>query len=619
MTQIYKIRMPVFIAGAVLAAGLILLMGQRFNYAIFLPSSYRVINIPLCFWIFYMTYLILAYKMFAAPAWPSTGYIKECVLLGFFVNLYVLLGNLVSALIDDRGQLSALYVVYIKSVFLVFTMAILYVAVKRIFIRKYDDPAKVLLYFPLAVVPIFLAIQNALLGHGGFLAMMTLSIIAGIGLTYIKISGFLLKAKSFFSKDRNIVVALFFLALIVRLIFGIILVDKTTQGPNGYNGFTFASDDGMTYDATAIKIMNDPTVLKKGEVIIWGHWDEMYSIFLSMLYRIFGRNFYIVVSVQAVFGALIPAVIFLIARMLFSRTVGIIAGTALSLKGGLIMLCSYMGHEAVWLSVLYLAIYMLTHYYKTNGDIGISWDIAIGLALGVLAIFRSIYLYFVPFVLMWETLFFKKIRMIRKAIHVIIIIAVFSLVIMSVMGIYHNRMSLFNENKAQIIWYNSRPVPPFHNLGNERLDPLGINLLRDPKGSLVIIAKHPVEFFKLAAQLYPLRIIGYLETYQFGFFDPIYMINPANMKNEFAPTLEFYFTVFFLAGIVLCFRKVGILSSPVYLLLAFHILLFAIILFQPSPRIKEISSPAIYLIGSYGAYMIFRSLTETEQGEKRRK
>jgi len=265
-----------------------------------------------------------------------------------------------------------------------------------------------------------------------------------------------------------------------------------------------------------------------------------------------------------------------------------------------------MGHEAVWLPILYLVLFVLTRYYKANGATGLMCDTITGLALGLLAGFRSLYFYFVPFIVIWEMLFFRKIKLFRKVVHCFIITALCACVLFGVMHIFNNKISVFNKNKAELLWYTSRPVAPFQYLGNERLDPLGINFLRDPKGSLIIIAKHPLEFFTLALKIYPLRVVAYLETYQFGFFDPLYMVNPANMKNEFAPTLEFYFTLFFVAGIIGCVFRRGALSSPIFLLLVFHLLFFAILLFQPSPRVKEISSPVIYLIGSFGATILFR-------------
>lgn len=610
MKQISLAKIQAYFISAAFAASFIFLLGQPFNYSTFLPSSYRVVNIPIYFWVSYLTYLIVTHRIFIVKAQPLSAYIKRGVLLGIFVNLYILLGNLIISLIDNRGQLSDLYLLYIELVFLVFTSTMVFMVAKELFPMKESGPTKVLLYFPLAVYPMCLLLQNLLLRYGSFAMLIGVFMIMGLSLTSIKMEALRRTGRKLFSKDINVIAVIFLLALIVRLIFGIILVDKTTHGPNGYDGYLRASDDGLTYDATANKILKDPAILNKGGVVLWGHWDEMYSIFLSVLYKVFGRNFYVLVSIQAILGAFIPVLIFAIGSMLFSRTVGVIAATLLSLKGGLIMLSSYMGHEAVWLPILYLAMFILTRYFKTNGSISIIWDIGMGFALGALIVFRSLYFYFVPFIIMWEMLFFRKIKFIRKMAHILIVTALCACVLFGVMRVFNNKISVFNKNKAELLWYTSRPVPPFQYLGNERFDPLGINFIKDPKGAFIIAAKNPLEFITLALKLYPLRVVAYLETYQFGFFDPVYMINPANMKNEFAPTLEFYFTLFFVVGMTGCVLRRGILSSPVFLLLVFHILFFAILLFQPSPRVKEISSPMVYLIGSFGAGMIFKYLTK---------
>ena len=105
-------------------------------------------------------------------------------------------------------------------------------------------------------------------------------------------------------------------------------------------------------------------------------------------------------------------------------------------------------------------------------------------------------------------------------------------------------LELVNRYKAKYVWLTENVTPTFSGLGNSRLDAMGINFFEDFRGSLAVIAKKPAQFTLLALKIYPLRIIAYLETYQFGFFDPIYLVNPVRMKNNFAPNLEFYFSVF---------------------------------------------------------------------------
>lgn len=602
-------RLPVLILSILYILGVISLLWQRFNYIFYIPTSYRVIYIPVCFWLFYLTYFSLVYKLFFAKELSFYHYIRKGIFPIFCLHLYILLGNLIIDLFNNQGLLSNIYFMYIKSVFLIFTTVIVTITGRAV-LNSSKDMEKMSFYIPLIISLLFFMIFNLCLKHFTFAAFVAASVPVGIAFSLTK--SYLLRAlsKKVLSKNLYIIIAIFIIAFIMRFSFGITLVNKTTHGTHGYDGYLYASDDGLTYDATALKILKDPSILMKGGVAIWGNWDEFYSIFLAMIYKLFGRNFYILTSIQSFLGSFIPVFVFLIGKMLFSRTVGIIAAISLSFKGGLIMLSAYMGHEAAWLPILYFLMFLMTGYFVRAGAMNVMRDLIMGITAGILCTFRSMYLYFLPFLWMWELLFFRKIKISRTLVHLSVITLLSLAVTLSVFHIFKNDIHLVNKDKAAILWYTSRPVPPFQFLGNERLDPLGINLFRDAKGSLLAIARHPVAFTTIALKIYPLRIVAYFQTYQFGIFDPVYMVNPANLANRFATTLEFYFTLFFIAGIIWCILKKGTMSSPIFILLVFHVLFYAIILFEPSPRVKETSTPFVYLIGSFGAYKIFKFLTQ---------
>lgn len=588
----------------------IFLLRAPFNYSLHVPSSYRIIYIPLYFWILYAFYFLATSILFLRKTPFIASYIKEGVVAVFFLHIYLLLGNLINQLFANQGLISGMYQFYIKFIFCIFTALIIFASVKFISIAAADKMREILIYSQYIFCAAWFFISNIFSHHVNFAISMALFAAAGWGANFICFKIKTIGPKEFFLKDSRVIITVFLIAFVARAAFGVVLVNKTISGPKGYDGYLYASDDGLTYDATANKILEDPSLLKAGHVEIWGHWDQFYSIFLALLYKIFGRNFYMLVTIQAFFGAFVPVFIFLIGRLLFQRPVALIAAFLLALKGGIIMLSSYMGHEAIWLPLLYLFILLLTFYFKKQGLLRAFYDVLMGLVLGILALFRSLYFYLLPYLCVWELLFFRKIRITKRMTHLAVITALSLSMVFGAFGIFNNKMKPINSEKAQILWHGSRLVPPFQYLGNERLDAIGVNYLCDPKGFIKTIVQRPFEFLILAAKIYPLRVVAYLETYQFGWFDPIYMLNPANIKNAFASTLEFYFTCFFIIGLVACFFRRGIVSSPIFLILSFHIIFFSLVIFQASPRIKEISSPIMYLIGSFGAYNFFNFLTK---------
>jgi hypothetical protein len=594
---------------------IIFLLRQNFNYTFYFTSIFRVIYVPIYFWLSYFVYILGTYFIFLRDRINLGYYLKRGIIAAYLLHLYFLLGDLIIKLSTSQGILPTLYFCYIKSIFLIATCIGIYVCLRKKgeYLTETQKEINLFFYQPFLVTAVFFLFYQLFLNKLLFGALFFISIIIGKVLSQLNFGYFYKRLKSFSAKDINIFILFFALAFIIRVIFSITLVYKTTIGPQGIDGFLYASDDGLTYDQTARNILEDPSILTEGKVQIWGQFDQFYSIVLAGIYKLFNRNFYTLTIFQSILGAFIPPMIFLIGRVLFSRTVGFISALFLCFKGGLLLTNSYMGHEAIWLPLLILLALLLTNLFNNPVTSKIIYHIIIGINLAFLSLFRSIYFYFFPFLCLWEILFLKKGYVIKtKIVHLAIAGIATYVVIFGILKMFNNDVSFIAGNthrssRMQNIW-NVAPRPPFQHVGNKKLMEFGINPFKDLKGSLARVANRPFDFFILMLKIYPLRIVAYLESYQFGLFDPIYMINPAKIKNRFASTLEFYFTMFFLIGLISCFLRKQPLNSPIFLILSYHIILFSIIFSLSVPRYKEISSPMIYLIGSYGFIKILRFL-----------
>jgi hypothetical protein len=206
-------------------------------------------------------------------------------------------------------------------------------------------------------------------------------------------------------------------------------------------------------------------------------------------------------------------------------------------------------------------------------------------------------------------LFWQKGITIQERMKSIAIIGItLFLIIFAVSTITGSGFSFGERGRIQTQWDVERLYEPFKGIGNERLGSIGVNFAKDLPGSIKNIFNNPFPFLKTALQIYPLRIIAYLESYQFGWFDPIYLINSANFPNYFMSNLEFYFTLFFIIGLSLCITKRKLMASPIFMILAFHVIIFALVFCNMAPRYKEASAPFIYLIGSFGFVEILKFL-----------
>jgi 4-amino-4-deoxy-L-arabinose transferase-like glycosyltransferase len=579
----------------------------------YLQSTYRVIYIPIYFWLVWGIYLLGLWHISLKRDITLSAYIKKGIGAGFFLHLYILLGALVSYLSKNITPLPNMYFCYIKAAFLLFTIVLSYAASEKARQGKVSSS----IVIPLFAAIVYAAIVALLDSRTAFAASLAASAAAGGVLGLSNLGTALKGIRQFFRKDLNMVIAIFLLAFVIRAVFGVILVNKTIHTPRGYDGYLYASDDALTYDEVASMVAKDPSCVIRGEIKIWGNWDVMFGVLVGFIYKVFGRNFYIVVLFQALFGSLIPPCAFLIGKELFSRVAGIISAVLLSFKGGSILLSTYMGHEALWLPLLLIFFVLHSIYFKRPDDSGGLRDVMMGIILGAVMLLRSMYIMFLPFLWLWEILFFRRVPLLRRLVHLCVVTIVAFSLTAGIFYFFKNEFKATPKDKMEYL-YTSLLCKPFFNIGNERLLAEGIDFIHDPKGAIAVIREHPFKFARLAAEIYPLRVIAYFEIYQFGFFDPTYMVNPAKIPNRFASTLEFYFTLFFLAGLFVCIKRRDLLASGVFMILVYHVTLLAIILIRQSPRLKEISSPFVYLIGGYGFYLIARFLSgDGRKGEER--
>ena len=212
------------------------------------------------------------------------------------------------------------------------------------------------------------------------------------------------------------------------------------------------------------------------------------------------------------------------------------------------------------------------------------------------------------FSVLWIFIFWTGKRVMAK----IVIIAVFIISAYAIMYTasiaFKSPFSSGEKSRIRNVWQGNHLRDQFKNVSNERLMAIDVNFAEDPKLALKNIAKHPIRFLSVAAQIYPLRCIGYLSAYQFGFFDLVYMVNSAKWPNNFMSTLEFYFTLFFIYGLIMCLRRWNILASPVFLMLAFALLIFAVIFCHITIRQRAPATPILYLIGGYGLALLIRQI-----------
>ncbi|NIN01053.1 MAG: tetratricopeptide repeat protein [candidate division Zixibacteria bacterium] len=130
----------------------------------------------------------------------------------------------------------------------------------------------------------------------------------------------------------------------------------------------------------------------------------LYVYLLAYIYKIFGHNYYIPRFLQMIMGSLSCLFVFLIARKLFNRTVGVISGTIAAFYATLIF---YDGELMIESLVIFLDLVLIYLLVSLSDKSSLKRWLGCGAVLGLSAIARPNVLIFAPFVLLWMFLGFK--------------------------------------------------------------------------------------------------------------------------------------------------------------------------------------------------------------------
>jgi tetratricopeptide (TPR) repeat protein len=138
----------------------------------------------------------------------------------------------------------------------------------------------------------------------------------------------------------------------------------------------------------------------------------LYAYLLALTYKIFGHTLFIPRLFQILMGSLSCVLIFLIAKSLFNRFVGILSGVIAALYAMLILYDAHLLITSLAVFLDLVLMYLLLRAGKKPKPL--NWFYC-GIIVGFSALARPNILVFVPFILIWMFYLFKS-RLVPKAI-----------------------------------------------------------------------------------------------------------------------------------------------------------------------------------------------------------
>jgi hypothetical protein len=401
-----------------------------------------------------------------------------------------------------------------------------------------------------------------------------------------------------FLKEEKIVITLTFLfSLFIRAIFALHIIRVTGSR------FPTASDDGITYNELAALIMKNVGSIFRGQTIMPMEYDPGYSIFLGFIYKIFGQNFHAAALIQSLLNALMTVLVYLIAKEIFNRKVGVIAAILTAVNQPLIML-----------SVVF-SIYCLLKFSKNPRKNSINlWLFAGGITMGLAIITRAMLLLFPGLVIFWLRVYKRGLKWIKSCIIFVIGLALgLSLVVIAT---YTNtgELKLFTT-KQDINWiaYTEKKgqvyTDPRHVYSNAKLIEMGINPFKDFKGSLQIVLNNPLKVLETESEILPTRLKLFLFYPNFGYFDPIFILS-STTPNQYASTLEFYALLIFTIGLVNVLVKRGMVfkSNLIFLLIIYFLFIHVVLTTGQCGRYRVPLHPFFMIFAANGLYVLCKNV-----------
>lgn len=617
MVKIDKIHIPYSqaLAGTLFFALFLVMANSALSASVAVHLIFRTIVIPVYQWIVIFVFMLLM-RYLAGRSWQDL--LTRGALMGLIFCLYL-------PMLDTQRQvwagvpLSRVYVWYINSFVFFVSLSLLVwgaIMLKSLTALRGNSGAGFFgdtIFFPISLLSLYGVVYFYNLSHRAeavilFLAfLVSLHPALGRAIAAIMSSVKTRKAWHALTNTRTLVFLIFILALILRLVFLFNLL--SIEGSN----YPYASDDGDSYDKYGWQGVTDPMVFLRSSP---HYFMVFYSVFLSAIYFVFGHSYPAAGIVQSVIGSLMCAGVFVLAyRITGVRAVAFLSSLGVCVNPALIHLTTTLNTEALYIPMIVAFIILLSLYRAAGSDaVSAVFAASAGFLLGLAAIVRQLALGIAPLAVIWILAWGREYRKHRMVGRVRDALLLFILMLAPILPItYTNFVNtrhfylIYDTNRNS--WNVTSPWGEELVPSNARLVKLGMdNPLHDPANSLKAVFTSPGEVAKALLYIIPRRMKDLFIWPNFGYFDPVFLINGSQLVNQYARHLEFYTILLYLAslGIFLFSNLRPADKTLIFLVIAYYTVFHGIFFLCHSPRYRAPMDPFLAIVVSFGVYKIFK-------------
>ncbi len=204
--------------------------------------------------------------------------------------------------------------------------------------------------------------------------------------------------------------SIFLIALIIRVIY-IHQLSHTYFFSPFEGGF-----DDYVFDNWAGEILKGNWL---GDKTIYIYRMPLCAYFLSLIYSIFGHSYWAAYIIQSFIGAITCVLIYLIGKMLFTRSVGLIAGIIAALYSPFIFYSGMLVGETLGIFIVCLAFLFLLLFQKTRK---LYYLFPAGLSIGLSMLIRGNILIMLPFIFLWLFMIYGKRPILARSLPILVFV-----------------------------------------------------------------------------------------------------------------------------------------------------------------------------------------------------
>lgn len=398
------------------------------------------------------------------------------------------------------------------------------------------------------------------------------------------------KIKHFILQEKIFLFLIFIGALAIRIFF----LSRIMGNPD----YILTGSDGALYDRFAQSFLNGEKVTAP---LVAGYW-----MFLALIYKIFGRSYFIVSLIQSVLLSLSCIFVYYIAKYIFNIKVARIAATLSAVSFLSIFSSVAIGHQAMDIFYVTLGMMLVAKYVYSRAKLTKKplFLIFLGLVLGISIATREMNLFWFLIIVFWLIFFFSRRIGLKTAIRDSIIILLFVLVALTPficrniknLGVCYP-LTIKSGTQYNVLGYFKDENPDLIESGIDLFN--ANNLTEAFKDRPVFVVKSYFDsWFKKFKALYFSQ--GY------GGFDMVFLYR----LSDYYYALWFYVYVLTIIGIISAFKQQG---------LGVHSILFFFVVYRTFIHFLAIGSyrhrapmePFLILYFAFGVFIFMNFVVST--------